>query len=131
MPNPPKPKVLIVDDDPSFTNLAGHHLREAGYDVTVAADAMQGLMFAKREHPAVVLVDLQMPAGGGMTLLERLRGNRATETIPPVVVTASQDSSLEAKAREHGAAGYLHKPVYQASLLAAVEAVLPEPPEAA
>ncbi|HTR21754.1 MAG TPA: response regulator [Gemmatimonadales bacterium] len=122
-----KSKVLIVDDDPAFTKLVGHYLREAGYEVAVAADGMQGLMFAKRDHPDLVLVDLQMPAGGGMQLLDRLHTNRATETIPKVIVTASRDQSLEAKARDHGAAGFLHKPVDQATLLAAVHAALPEP----
>lgn len=124
-----KSKVLIVDDDPAFTALAGHYLREAGYDVAVAADAMQGLMFARRDHPDLVLVDLQMPAGGGLQLLERLRANRATEAIPEVVVTASRDPGLEAKARAHGASGYLHKPIEREALLAAVQAALPEPPE--
>lgn len=124
-----KLKVLIVDDDPSFTQLASHYLREAGYGVSSAADSMQGLMFAKRESPDVVLVDLQMPAGGGMTLLERLRANRSTEAIPLIMVTASRDEGLEAKAHERGAAGFLHKPVERESLLAAVEAVLPERPD--
>lgn len=120
-----KLKVLIVDDDPSFTQLASHYLREAGYGVSSAADAMQGLMFAKRESPDVVLVDLQMPAGGGLQLLERLRGNRTTEAIPLLMVTASRDAGLETKARQAGASGFLHKPVQKESLLAAVESVLP------
>jgi len=123
-----KTTVLIVDDDPAFVQLAQHHLDAAGYTTISARDSIQGLVVAKKEHPAVVLVDLQMPAGGGLQLLERLRANRATETIPLVMVTASRDAGLEEQARARGAVGFLHKPVDREALLATVEGALPLPP---
>jgi DNA-binding response OmpR family regulator len=59
------PKVLVIDDDATFTAFVSALLRAAGYVPVVAFDAMQGLMFAQREGPAVILLDLNMLAAGG------------------------------------------------------------------
>jgi len=63
------PKILIIDDDKALVTLLSHELREAGYQVVAALDPVQGMMSAKREAPELVLLDVVMPAGGGMPLL--------------------------------------------------------------
>ena len=77
-----RPKVLVIDDDASFIGFISALLRVAGYAPVVAFDAMQGLMFAQREGPAVILLDLNMPAGGGMQLLERLQKSPKAQGVP-------------------------------------------------
>lgn len=121
-----KPKILIVDDDEQFARLVAGHLRSAGYPSVTAVDAMQGFMFAQREQPALILLDLNMPAGGGLVLLERLVKSVRTQMIPIVVLTARPEPDIEAQARAKGAADFLRKPIDRESLLAVVGRVLPQ-----
>jgi CheY-like chemotaxis protein len=120
-----KPKILIVEDDEQFALLVAEHLRSAGYLSVTAVDAIQGFMFAQREHPALILLDLAMPAGGGLILLERLSKSVRTQRIPVVVVTASPEPKIEAEARAKGAVDFLRKPIDRNSLLETVGRALP------
>ena len=73
------PKVLVIDDDQIMVRLLATLLTDAGFDTVAAYDAMQGLIVAQREDPSVILLDMQMPAGGGLQVLQRLRTNPKTE----------------------------------------------------
>jgi CheY-like chemotaxis protein len=115
-----KPKILIVDDDEQIALLVAGYLRGAGYPSLTAVDAMQGFMFAQREQPGLILLDMNMPAGGGMTLLERLVKSPKTQMIPIVVLTARQEPEVEAQARAKGAADFLRKPIERDAFLAIV-----------
>jgi DNA-binding response OmpR family regulator len=119
-----KPKVLIIDDDEQFTLLVANHLRSAGYASLAAVDAMQGFMFAQREGPGLIILDINMPAGGGVSVLERLIKGVRTQMIPVIVVTARQDADIEAQVRAKGAVGFLRKPIDRERLIAAVAAAL-------
>ena len=116
-------KILIIDDDRALVALLSRQLRDAGYQVVAALDPVQGMMSAKRETPELVLLDVVMPAGGGMPLLEKLLLNKA----PVIVMTASSDPKLEAEAKSTGAAGFLKKPVDPSALRALVEELLGPP----
>ena len=116
-------KILIIDDDKALITLLSHELREAGYQVVAALDPVQGMMSAKREAPELVLLDVVMPAGGGMPLLEKLLLGKA----PVILMTASSDPKLEGVAKATGAAGFLRKPVDPSALRALVEELLGPP----
>jgi CheY-like chemotaxis protein len=120
-----KPKILIVDDDDQFAVLVAGYLRGAGYPSVTAADAMQGFMFAQREQPALIVLDINMPAGGGIMLLERLAKSVRTQMIPVLVLTARAEQEIETQAMAKGAAGFLRKPIERDSLLEAVGRILP------
>jgi len=113
-------KILIIDDDRALVALLSRWLRDAGYEVVAALDPVQGMMSAKREAPELVLLDVVMPAGGGMPLLEKLLLDKA----PVIVMTASSDPKLEAEAKSAGAAGFLKKPVDPSALRALVGELL-------
>ena len=117
-------KILIVEDDEQFALLVAGYLSSAGYLSVTAVDAIQGFMFAQREHPALILLDLAMPAGGGLILLERLIKSLRTQRIPVVVVTASPEPKIEAEARAKGAVDFVRKPIERESFLAVVGRVL-------
>jgi DNA-binding response OmpR family regulator len=119
-----KPRVLIIDDDEQFTLLVANHLRSAGYASLTAVDAMQGFMFAQREQPGLIILDINMPAGGGVSVLERLVKGVKTQMIPVIVVTARQEPEVEQQVRAKGALGFLRKPIDREKLLAAVTAAL-------
>jgi len=119
-----KPKVLIIDDDRPLCELFAAQLRSAGYTPMIAEDAMQGFMFAQREVPDLILLDINMPAGGGMTVFDRLNKSAKTREIPVVVVTAVNDTKVEVDSSAHGARAVLHKPVDKDTLLKQVATVL-------
>lgn len=124
MTGPGKPTVLIIDDDQVVTQQLVSLLRAAGYPAKSALDPVQGFMVAQRERPGLILLDVNLPAGGGVRLLERLLKTTTTQLIPVVVITASDDPALEGEVRTKGAVGFIRKPIDSERLLAAMTAAL-------
>jgi FixJ family two-component response regulator len=106
--------------------LCSRLLQKAGY-ATIARDAGQAVTQAHRDEPALIVTDLMMPAGGGVSVLERLAMSSRTSTIPIIVVTGSGDVELERRAAEAGAVRILKKPVEPTALLDAVREAIGEP----
>src|SRR5258705_12776514 len=103
-------RVLIIDDDKTLVTLMQSLLRKAGYQVLVAFDGASGFMVAQRERPDLILLDLQMPAGGGEAVWKRLSASAHTSGIPVVYVTATSTPGFAAEAEGQGAAGVIKKP---------------------
>ncbi|HXE56868.1 MAG TPA: response regulator [Gemmatimonadales bacterium] len=107
----PDRTVLIVEDDPVTSDLLAVFLRTRRYRVLTAVDAMQGLTLAHREQPDVVLLDIGMPAGGGLSCWDRMARSDRTRHIPVIIMTANPRPELAEQARARGAAGFFAKPV--------------------
>lgn len=104
-------KVLLADDDPVLVHLLRSGLRAKGWDVEVAADAMQAVMFAMRSPPDVLVLDINMPGGKGTTALKRLKASVKTQFIPVLVLSGTADADAPGTVRGLGASGFLPKPV--------------------
>jgi len=107
-----KQTILVVEDNENARRLLDTILRSAGYDVTLAPDAEEGLRILEGDAPVdLVLLDLFLPGADGMQFL-RLRGEMAPERQPPViVVSATEDmDTLRPQLRELGAKLALRKP---------------------
>ena len=117
------PTILLIDDDQTIINVVSAVLRAGGYQVVTALDPVQGFMAVRREKPQLVVLDLMMPAGGGMQLLKKLA---AMSKVPIVVITSLTDGKVEAEAKAGGAAAFLKKPVDPAALKALVEELVAE-----
>ena len=117
-------KILVIDDDRDMVALVSGILRSAGFTAIPAFDAMQGIMLAGREQPDLVLLDMQLPAGGGGLVLDRLGASMRTQAIPIVVMTASTQKGIDEWVRRKGAAGFIAKPLDRAALMAAVQQIL-------
>ena len=124
MTAPGKPTILIVDDDQVVSQQLVSLLRAGGYPSKSTLDPIQGFMVAQRERPGLILLDINLPAGGGLRMLERLSKTTTTQLIPVVMITASEDQSLEGQVRTAGAAGFLRKPIESEKLLAAIAVAL-------
>jgi len=111
-------KILLIDDDKTVVTVVTAVLRAASYQVVSALDPVQGFMAFRREKPQLVVLDLMMPAGGGMQLLEKLT---SMGKVPVIVITASLQGNAEAEARAAGAAGFLKKPVNPEALKNLIE----------
>ena len=82
--------VLVVDDDPKAVQLLGAYLNPAGYRVLSAFGGQEGIDVARREHPDLIVLDLMMPEVNGFEVVEALKGDPSTATIPIVIITAKQ-----------------------------------------
>jgi len=81
------PRVLIVDDDVSVTNLFSRMLRLEGYEVWAAHTAEEGLSLARRHRPHAVILDLRMPLTSGLHLLKAIRAIPGLAQTPVAIVT--------------------------------------------
>jgi len=113
-------KLLIADDDKTFCHLLSAEMGAKGWRVTIAADAMQ-IMYALRVQPNVIVLDIQMPGGTGITALKKLKASTKTSGIPVLVVSGSTEATMESTLVQAGAARYIAKPVDVESLRTAIE----------
>ena len=120
-------KILVVEDALESWTLLSSMLLTHRYQPIWAADGIQALSEARKHQPHAILLDLGLPGGDGFVVLERLKNNRLLSAIPVIVVTARDPGVAEQKAREHGAAAFLHKPVKVDALIATIRGVLGQP----
>ena len=106
----PTKRVLIIDDDKTMVTLMTALLRKSGFEVVAAFDGASGFMAAQKQRPDLILLDMQMPAGGGEAVWKRLASSAHTQGIPVVYVTATSVPGFAAEAEGQGAAGVIKKP---------------------
>lgn len=115
-------KILVVEDEQDIATALTVRLKAAGYEVYVAYDALMGITSAVKHQPDLILLDIMIPAGGGIALAERI--NELPSGIPFIFITASREPGLKEKAMALGAKGYIEKPYDAAELLAMVKQAL-------
>jgi DNA-binding response OmpR family regulator len=115
-------KVLLVEDDAVARKIIERSLREAGYEVAFAFDAVSAVARVRAESPDLIVLDLGLPGGGGATVLQRLKGIEAMSNIPVVVLSAKESARDEALAA--GADTFVEKSSNLDELLAALAELL-------
>jgi putative two-component system response regulator len=105
-----RPKLLLVDDEPTNLQVLRHILRD-DYRLLFAKDGATALALANSEQPALILLDIMMPDMTGYDVCKTLKQSAATRDIPVIFVTALADMHDEAEAFEVGGVDYLTKPV--------------------
>ena len=118
-----QPRILVVDDDQSMRELLKLHLRNNGYDVRLAEDAVVAGHLVLRDPPDLVLLDVQMPYMSGYEFAAALKADEQTRDIPVVFLTT--DDAVVEHARKLGAQAYLNKPVTVDRLLEVVALFVP------
>ena len=116
-------QVLIIEDDQKIAMALALRLKAAGYGTTTAYDALTGLNAAINNPPALVLLDISMPAGDGFSVAERIQTLIPTPT-PIIFLTASKKPDFREKAKKLGAAGYFEKPYEAEELFGAIQQAL-------
>ena len=114
-------KVLVVDDEPKLAAIARDYLVAAGFEVVVASDGPQGLAWARRERPDLIVLDLMLP---GMDGLDVCREIRRESNVPIIMLTARVEETDRLIGLELGADDYITKPFSPRELVARVRAVL-------
>ena len=109
-------QVLIVDDNASMRTLLTALLGGQGYEVVGALEDGNAVMDAIRRHrPRIVCLDYQLPGRNGLDILKDI--NAEFPDIDVLFITASEDSTIEQRAADAGAAGFLRKPFGQKQVL--------------
>jgi signal transduction histidine kinase/DNA-binding response OmpR family regulator len=109
-----KLNVLVIEDDPAARELLRVHLEGAGYGVLGTASGRQGLAWVSELRPDAVILDILLPDIDGWEILQRLKGDPATRSIPVMVVSVLDDRQLGLAL---GAVDYFVKPVSRELLL--------------
>ena len=105
-----KVKVLVVEDDDDLRLGLTVCIRALGHDVVVARDGVGAISVAKQEQPDLVLLDIGLPAGNGIAVLECYSTLPALCAIPVVVLTGRDPRAVEPLLRKFHIAGFLRKP---------------------
>ena len=115
------PTILVVEDEPEFSELLSFWFTQAGYRPVKAGTAHEGLRVFHEERPQVVVLDLALPDVDGWLVIERLR---EFSSVPIIVVTARSAEADRVRGLRLGADDYVVKPVSLPELQARVEAAL-------
>ncbi|MFG2309095.1 response regulator transcription factor [Streptomyces sp. NPDC048566] len=115
------PRVLVVDDDPTVSEVVSGYLDRAGYVVDRAADGPAALARAAAHRPDLVVLDLMLPGMDGLEVCRRLR---AQGPVPVIMLTARGDEDDRILGLEVGADDYVTKPFSPRELVLRVESVL-------
>jgi two-component system, cell cycle response regulator DivK len=118
------PTILVVEDNPMNLELVRDVLTSASMKVVGANTAQEGLAAASEIKPDLILLDIRLPGMDGYAMLERLRGNSLTASIPVVALTAQAMVGDREQALAAGFSEYIPKPIDTRTLAAQVRALL-------
>lgn len=121
---PPKPKILIVDDDRQIAQGLVLRFRAAGFETDLAHDGAAGLALAGEWLPDVMILDLRMPVMGGMEVLAKLAEQDSTKDIPVIVLSASVMDQAKCRTLDLGARCFVEKPFDAKQLVSSVHRIL-------
>ena len=114
-------KLLVIEDDLALGQLMSDYLEMAGYHVTRATNAAQGMDILARLQPAMVLLDLSLPDEDGLVVLRRMR---QLGDLPIAVISGRNDSDNRITSLEMGADDFIAKPFVGRELVARVRNIL-------
>ena len=116
--------ILAVDDDIDILELVEASLTADGFNVITASDGRAALESARNYTPDLILLDLMMPEMDGFEVIEKLKSDATTRTIPVIMLTAKAQTHEKIQGLRSGADDYITKPFQLDELTARIEAVL-------
>ena len=114
-------RVLVVEDEESYSDALAYMLRKEGFEVAIAATGPEALTTFDRAGADIVLLDLMLPGLPGTEVCRRIR---QTSNVPVIMVTAKDDEVDKVVGLELGADDYITKPYSPRELVARIRAVL-------
>jgi len=122
--------VLVVDDEPTISEVVSRYLEHAGYAAQTAADGLEAIRLVDETRPDLVVLDLMLPQVDGLRVLRHMR-ETSGDTTPVILLTAKGEQEDKLAGLRSGADDYVVKPFSPRELVARVDAVLRRvhPPE--
>ena len=118
-------KILIADDNPHILSFVQPALEKEGYLVATASDGAEALYLWETEHPALLILDIEMPEPNGLAVCRKIR--QESDPVPIIFLTVRDSVSDLELGFSLGASDYVSKPFDIRELLARVKARLPPP----
>ncbi len=100
--------ILIIDDNQQILELLGMFLKNNGHDVSSAATAEKGLALARQQKFDLVLLDIMLPDGNGLSVLNNL--TKIAPNVPVIMITGGSDIQIAKQCLQSGAVDYITKP---------------------
>jgi len=119
-----KKSVLVVDDQPHIVRLIQVNLEKEGFQVTTAADGVEGLQKVREIRPDLVILDVIMPRKDGFEVLRDIKSDPELLDIPVIMLTVKTHNADIVEGLKEGAEMYLPKPFHPKELVALVKRVL-------
>ena len=121
-------RILIIDDDENFCKIVKMNLElrveaEKKFNVITATDGNAGIKQAKQFRPDLILLDIMMPKTDGFKVLEALKKDKSTMTIPVVMLTGRDDDEAKAETLKLYNEAYLTKPIDAKGLREKIEEI--------
>lgn len=120
----PAQQILVVDDDPDIVRLVRAYLEKAGFHVLTAHDGETTLHILRRDHPALMVLDLMLPDRDGWDITRLVREDPSLTHLPVIMLTARIDDADKIIGLELGADDYITKPFNPREVVARVRSVL-------
>ena len=118
------PHVLIIEDEEDILALVHYNFIRNGYRADLSTSGEDGLLMAQQLKPDLILLDLMLPGLDGLEICRRLKDDKATKSIPIIMLTAKGEEEDIVKGLEMGADDYVTKPFSPQVLLARAQTVL-------
>jgi DNA-binding response OmpR family regulator len=109
--------VVVADDDPTILELLKLRLGMADYQVIATTDAVAAMAMVRTKAPVAVILDVQMPGGGGFSALSKIKSDPKTSNLPVMMLTGERDAMTVMRAMDGGADDYMLKPFNPDTLL--------------
>lgn len=115
---------MVVEDEVDLVKALQMRLGNWGFEVVAALDAYEGTKLAMEEKPDLVILDLMLPAGGGVSTLKNIRNSFKVRFIPVIILTGMKDEGTKRKVLELGVSAYMEKPYKDEDLKSAIDKCL-------
>ena len=119
-----KGKILYVEDNHANIALVKRLLSDAGYDVLVAEDGMEGIKAARQKLPHLILMDINLPGMDGYEASTKIKGMEQLKEVPIVAVTANVNPGDRERSLAAGCDGYISKPINVKTFVGEIEKYL-------
>jgi DNA-binding response OmpR family regulator len=117
-------KILVIEDNTSTAAILISQLKHAGFDALGAPDAMLGTKECVRWQPDLVILDLMLPAGGGVGVLRNIRQSMYSRNTPVIVLTGTSDPAARKQILDFGVSTFIQKPHDPVELIALIKKIL-------
>ena len=116
--------IVIADDDPTVLRVVRRRLGIAQYIVAEAEDSGKALALIQARDPVAVILDVQMPGGGGLSVLSKIKADPKTRNVPVMMLTGERNAETVLQAMDAGADDYMVKPFLPDALMERVSRLI-------
>ena len=117
-------KILIADDDAEMLETLSNMLEGEGYTVIRAENGLEAVELARKELPALVMLDIHMPKMDGLKACKEIKSDQVTRGVPVVMLTVEGSIKEIQQAISYGAKTYITKPSSKAEILKVVKSII-------